>query len=368
MPDLDKILPVAGQTAGNAIAAVRQIQNRLGRIHEVRDRQGEFGLLFRMAYELPQHLYRWGLVACALAGLGVFTGGVLRLVDSTALPWLQQVFTDQWLTVFAIGLLLLGITLLEAITWVAILALGPIPPIRRSIDWYNIRQFCTLLERPKPLALNGIAIDSLADFAIRKLTANKDLGAQFASKPFGLTASERANLALFGCLIEQEHYVRKWQLRNWGAFYEALAHSRLDGVSIFAETTIRNVRAQNQDYYSAIRVAADPNLVNAQQSPLEDSVCSRRRCDETRRRINWNLWGFCGQPGEGRREPDRCWISIRTGRRVPAVRRRKHSAPIPETCPPLGRVARRRFWKLHLSLFVLSSGPAARSRCSRNSA
>jgi hypothetical protein len=272
MSDLDKIIPVAGQTAGNAIAAVRQVQNRLGRIREVRDRQGEFGLLFRIAYEFPQHLYRWGLVLCALAGLAVFVGGVLKLVESTVLAWLQQAFTDQWLTVFAIGLLLLGITALEPVTWTAILALGLVPTVRRSIDWYNIRQFCTLLEKPKPLVLNSTAIGSLADLAIKKLTTNSDLGLQFASKPIGLTDTERANAALLGCLIEQEHHVRRWQLRNWGDFYKALVNTKVDGVSIFADTTIRNVRAQHQDYYAFMRAASDPNLREAQQPPLEDSA------------------------------------------------------------------------------------------------
>lgn len=46
---------------------------------------------------------------------------------------------------------------------------------------------------------------------------------EYAAEPAGLTASAKANLLLFGCILEAIHYSQPWPLPKWGPFYAALA-------------------------------------------------------------------------------------------------------------------------------------------------
>jgi hypothetical protein len=276
MSDLEKILGLLGQSGSDLLQAVKQVQTRLGRIQELRARGGEFGSVFWWCYLFPQYVYRLSLGIASFCGISAVIGGVLKVIDSERLPQLQGFFENNWLVVVAVGILLLLVALIDGVSLFIVLLFGWIPrsswpSLLESADWFNLQQFSNLREKPRPLTLREFGIDAVADFAIGRLVAGEYKTDNFAEKPPGLNDAERANAALFGCLLEQEHYIRKWGRRSWRPFYEALAGARVSQTSIFAPQLITSTRKEAKDFYSIIRDAVNPRLVAAGQASLEDT-------------------------------------------------------------------------------------------------
>jgi hypothetical protein len=276
MSDLEKILGLLGQSGGDLLQAVKQVQTRLGRIQELRDRGGILGSIFWWFYLFPQYIYRVSLGIATFVGICAVLGGVLKVLNSEWLPQVQSFFENSWLIIVAVGILLLLIALIDGVSLFIVLLLGWIPrsswpSLLESPDWFNLEQFSNLREKPRPLALGQSGIDAVADLAVLRLVSGQYKSDNFAEKPPGLTDAERANAALFGCLLEQEHYIRKWGRRSWRPFYEALAGARVNQSSLFAPDLVISTRRDAQDFYSMIRQAVNPRLVDAGQTLLEDT-------------------------------------------------------------------------------------------------
>jgi|SRR5579872_4095066 len=277
MNDTEKVVGLLVQSAGNLVQGVKQVQVRLARVAELQARGGEFGPVFWSTYLLPQYLYRILLSLTTLVGVLALLGGVLTILNSAWGGKLQSFFQNHWLEIFGIGLLLGLIALIDGLSLlaVALFAWMPqrwLPNILRSVDWFNLLQFCNLLEKPRPLVLRQLGIDSVADTSIARLISGDYKTENFAEKPGDLSPDERANVALFGCLLEQEHYVRRWKYRKWRPFYDALSKAKHDGRSIFAPDYVVAARRNAQDFYTIIRDTVNPLLLQVGQAPLDDTA------------------------------------------------------------------------------------------------
>lgn len=226
---------------------------------------------------LPQYLYRVLLGVAAVAGILAVVGAVLKITSSGWGVGLQNFFENDWLIVFGVGALLLLIALIDGISLAFVLLLGwmPaewLPSVLDSPDWFNLKQFTNLLEKPRPLALRELGVESVADIAVGRLISGNYKTNNFAEKPSGLSDGQRANVAIFGCLLEQEHYIRHWPRREWRPFYEALSGAQVDGTSIFDPAFLISTRKAAHDFYSIIRETVNPRFIAAGQPPLEDTA------------------------------------------------------------------------------------------------
>ncbi|MBE0657158.1 MAG: hypothetical protein IH602_05680 [Bryobacteraceae bacterium] len=272
-----KVFPLIVSTGTNGFAAAAQLRKRFVRIGQLRDRGAEIDGLFRTAYEWPQHLYRWALGILCAAGAVALIGGLLRLVDSRAFPAAQGFFENYGAAVAIVGILLWFIASVEGFTRLVLFAKAAIAILRPSIlsspSWYNMIQL--FADSPQPLFLCKIGVERLSDVVMQKLLAGAYQDNNFASAPTQLASDERANVALFGCMIEQEHWDRGFQRRDWAPFYRALAECREDGQSIFSPDYLRRVHmgtGATRDFYQIIRTAANPALVSAAQPELPESA------------------------------------------------------------------------------------------------
>jgi hypothetical protein len=280
MPEIEKAVGLVVQAVTNIWQAVQQVQSRLAWISDVRGRGGNLGLVFRIAYEWPQHFYRWSLGICAVVGFSALIGGILKILNVESLKVLQTMFDLHWLTIIGIGALLFLLTVTNGLTWIPMLLLRWIPTrwlpgLLESPSWLYVCWFCDIFGKPRPLVIRELGIDDIADFVIQRLVGGNLKTDNFAEKPPGLTDDERANAALFGCLLEKEHYIRKgWPRRSWRFFYAAIGAAQHQGRSIFAPDVVKRVSAHIEDYYSDIQKAVNPRLEETEQDLLPDSAAA----------------------------------------------------------------------------------------------
>jgi hypothetical protein len=73
-----------------------------------------------------------------------------------------------------------------------------------------------------------VEINRLADQVVYHLSRPTSGKGNFAATPVGASLGARANIALFGCVLEAMHYQQKWSTPEWAEFYAGLAaiHAR----------------------------------------------------------------------------------------------------------------------------------------------
>lgn len=213
LEDVPKTLTALGTSVGSTWKLITDVQGHFALRNEIREKSGQQGLLFFLCYSLFQYIYQFGLVVIAAASTAAFLGGALKALDLVQPTWVLVRFYERHaIQLVLCALLWCAIAIGNGFSWLVLALLSPLPPnwfaFRRSADWYNLKQFVMPLQNPRPLFLNQSGVERLADGAARRLL-NPDAGApNFAAKPLGLTDDERANTALFGCLIEKEHTVQ----------------------------------------------------------------------------------------------------------------------------------------------------------------
>jgi len=257
MSEVPKALSSLGSGVVSGWKLAAHIQKRFTRLREVRERGGEMGIFFGLFYAGCQYFYAILLVLCALASLLTFVGGTLKILNISSEPqFLIAAYEDFSVPLLILALFLVIITSLNALSWIPIILLGWIPtrwlPLKQSAGWHNLHEFAKPLEEPRPLFLNKEGITRLADKAIAQLLQPGNPNADFAEKPNLPNTDERANAALFGCILEREHRVQKWPSRKWKPFYAAVAAAQQAGHSILSPDFI-NATAPNIDFYGLLR-------------------------------------------------------------------------------------------------------------------
>jgi hypothetical protein len=106
----------------------------------------------------------------------------------------------------------------------------PIPGLRNkfgesggeSLGWHQTNAVIEGPDKGQPLMIDDQAVERVAWAVLSRLSNNAGAG-DFAAEPAHLSDPEKANILLFGCIMEAIHYGQGWPSPKWGDFYGALA-------------------------------------------------------------------------------------------------------------------------------------------------
>ena len=193
---------------------------------------------FRMLYVIPQYLSALTIVGFCVLLVAAFIHSIRPDVfaHSHFLTNVGSFFilgNVVWIVFLAavIG----AIVQFNLLSWVllivsAVASFLPIPLLRgafgrygQSAGWLQAWSICRAWDKGQPLLLSRPEIERLGDSVLFRL-ANPALGSNdFAETPISATLDARANIALFGCILEATHYAQDWKAPSWSEFYAALA-------------------------------------------------------------------------------------------------------------------------------------------------
>jgi hypothetical protein len=193
---------------------------------------------FRIFYVMPQSLNAAIIgVLCVLL--------VLAFIHSIRPDlFADSQFLARFGAFFALGnvvwvILLAGVIgVLVQVNWLswimlfasAFASLLPIPLLRgvfggngKSAGWHQAWNVCRAWDKGQPLLLCRGEIERIADAVLYRLTLPASGAKNFAPTPVHAALHARANIALFGCILEATHYAQRWSAPSWAEFYTALA-------------------------------------------------------------------------------------------------------------------------------------------------
>jgi hypothetical protein len=284
--------PVIAQIISSVVALIagwKSLEPRSERLRMLQRESGQLRLGLGLMYVLPQFLnvtLMLGLIAALLlAFVGALDAGNLLPALSHRLSlrsaeYARAVYHQGWALVLAA--ILAGIViytdLFVRITVLASRGLGflPIPRLRgrfgpdgNSVSWHQARELLRNQGKAQLLWTDPRGVERVSVAVLEKLAANANSGQQKdrAATPSGTSPGERANLALFGCIIEQiETELEKSPARRWDMLYAALAEASSRS-TLFQPGTLRehNMRFS---WAQRIRDEVNPILLAGNQPPL----------------------------------------------------------------------------------------------------
>jgi len=269
--DIYKLAGSVGTMITGAGGFIGKIQKRLSQIRDVKERGGKPGAFFFFTYRVPQYLYALALLGCALFGFVALIGGVAKLFSPpTGVPFFTPFFEDSAFQILGVAILILLVAGFNGLSWIVILLFIWVPSrflsLKQSAAWYNLRQFSSLLDEPKPVFINPDGVANVADIAILELEKKPATSADFAATPELLDLDARGNTALIGCLLEKEYSVRRWPRPKWKDFYAAVAAAELNSRKLVSPDYV-TTRPTDSDFYGILRdkingelPATEPNL------------------------------------------------------------------------------------------------------------
>lgn len=221
----------------SAVGAWKLFEPKIDRIRAIRNEVGHLEFGFQVFYQIPQYL----LIVVSIA---IFFFLSLSFVDSMYPNILPDYFPKNAVRVLFSPDNLLWVVLslsfvaaviywnliprlLMAVAWA--LAVLPVPGVRNrfgpngeSLGWHQTAQVMEGSDKGQPLMVDDDAVERVAWTVLAKLVQNAG-AAEYAAEPANLTAPEKANIALFGCILEAVHYAHRWPSPSWSEFYAALA-------------------------------------------------------------------------------------------------------------------------------------------------
>jgi hypothetical protein len=246
---------------------VPALDKRLGHVGDLESQIGRMPFLIRCAYVWLQTLYRWILLALAVAGIVMF---------------LAYLFKDQWTCpIFALlreggtPLIILWLVIGTAIYTNAFSRIGaqlarfylyvassPVPfglnYLGRSPDWPALRELIELNEDAKPLIVSKAAARDFVDALLRMCKENAAVknralppSRPVTIEPVGFR-QRVGNALLAGCVIEESHSAARGLFpgRDWGPFYAAIGDVAVN-TDLFSSDVV-NSRYPSRDYYREI--------------------------------------------------------------------------------------------------------------------
>lgn len=124
----------------------------------------------------------------------------------------------------------------------AVFPSGPFGRKGQSAGWLQTWNVCRASDNGLPLLLCQSEIERLADAILFQLTDPASGKADFAEMPANTNPGARANIALFGCILEATHYAQHWTSPRWAEFYGSLA-SINDRTGIFDPNELQRCRS-----------------------------------------------------------------------------------------------------------------------------
>lgn len=276
-----KFLGVIGSAVLAAVQALKPIAERLRKIKSLRARGGELGFIFLICYELPQQIYRFVLFILAAAGLAAIIGFVGKLTNAASLDPLEWFFDNYAVYMIVIWLLTAIVGLSNIVSYILLAIIAISRKLRASPSWINARWFSTVTDKPVPIVIRRTGVLGVSDWVLEQLVNGKSDDSNRAEKPDGLSDDERANAALLGCIIEQEHHIFKWERRPWKDFYDCFASIQINGQSIFNPNTICAFDHEGKSFFETIRDQLNPCLLARGQREIPESAEAAEAIEKT---------------------------------------------------------------------------------------
>lgn len=220
-----------------ALGAWKLFEPKLERMRAIQNEVGRLDAGFRFFYQFPQYLL-------ILVSTGIVTFLGLAFFDSLY-PGILSIYMPQGAVsvvlapqniigvVFSLGAASAVIywnwlpRLFMGIAW--LVAALPMFGLQNrfgssgeSLGWHQTAAVMEGPDKGQPLMVDDNAIERVAWSVLAKLSQNA--GARdYAAEPKMLSQSEKANLALFGCIMEANFYAQRWVSPSWAEFYASLA-------------------------------------------------------------------------------------------------------------------------------------------------
>lgn len=221
-----------------AVGGYKLFEPKLERMRAIRNEMGRLTWGMRLFYQWPQYflILATGMIAVDLSAafFDVLHPGVLTNLGPPG--WLDAILAPEttiWV-IFAVplvGLVIYWNGLPRLLLWLAwLLSALPIPGLRNkfgqsggeSLGWHQTNAVMEGPDKGQPLMIDDQGVERVAWTVLSRLSKNADAG-DFAAEPADLSDEEKANILLFGCIMEAIHYGQGWPSPKWGDFYGALA-------------------------------------------------------------------------------------------------------------------------------------------------
>jgi hypothetical protein len=271
MADELKILGVVMTTAAAAFQALKPVTERINRIKSLREQEGRLGRAFVFYYEWFQYLYRVVLLLISVASLAAILGFIGKLAQVGPLTPLANFFDNYAIFIVVVWGLVGIVGYTNLLSYVLLTVSAIFKRLRLSPSWINAWWFSVPTHNPIPIVIRPSGVSNVSDWILERLAEGQGDNPNRAKKPAGLTDDERANAALFGCLLEQQHYIRGWTKRAWGAFYDCLSSIRFGDSSAFSPHIIRDFD-ETSSFFEAVRNELNPCLIAAGQEEIPQSA------------------------------------------------------------------------------------------------
>jgi len=285
-PELAAFLPFI-TAVGTALAAWKLFEPKFAKRRAIKTELGSLEPAFEFFYVVPQLIM--GLVVAAtivflLAAFWFLFNGDPR----PAWPMVAQLAEVVQLKNIVLVLLALGVVgwiiysnvLSRLLLWAArILSWLPLPWIRgrfgpdgSSPGWHQATNVVQGPDKGMPLLIDYDELKRLSSVILGRLAADAD-SVNLAEVPATLGASEKANIALFGCILEAEHYANRWPSPDWSKFYKALADIQAEA-KLFTPETLVSV-SDGAAYFSDLATRLDTKLAGSgQPQPPEGALAA----------------------------------------------------------------------------------------------
>lgn len=260
-----------------ALGAWKLFEPKLERIRAVRNEVGQLEFGFRFFYVFPQYfliIISMGLVCfLALVFIDSLHPGTLSTVIPKDVMRAVLVPVNIIWVVFLLGALGAVIywnlvsRILMGVAW--LLSLAPIPGLQNrfgsrgeSLGWHQAAAVMEGPDKGQPLLVDDEGIERIAWGVLAKIDQNA--GAEdYAAEPEKLSTSEKANIALFGCIIEANFYAQRWPSPSWAQFYAGLVDIQRTN-PIFAPAQLLAFQS-GQAFFEAFRNRLDEALTARNQ-------------------------------------------------------------------------------------------------------
>ncbi|WP_010189047.1 hypothetical protein [Sphingomonas sp. PAMC 26605] len=279
-----------------ALGGYKLFEPKLERIRAVRNEIGSLEPGFRLFYQFPQLLLIFITSALFLDLLvvffdtlhpGVMTAGRLSKFIAPALapettiwvifavPLVGGIAYWNFLPRFFMGLArLLSMLPIKGLQ-------NRFGPNGESVGWHQTAAVVEGPDKGQPLMVDRDAVERVAWATLAKIGQTKSR--DYASEP-NLPPDVKANVALFGCILEAVYYAQVWPRPEWSKFFAALADIELGPNPIFAPANLTSFPS-GQAFFEALRDRLEAAL-KTQHQPCPPDRGLAAAADVVR---TWNL-------------------------------------------------------------------------------
>jgi len=223
---------------GAALGAFAIFQPKLAISAAMKRETGSVERAFRWLYVFPQYLNAAVIAGLCVALLAAFIHSIkpdLFSQNEFLIHFGAFFVLDNVIWILFLAVVIVAVVQLNCLSWIllgmsTVASFLPIPLVRgafgptgQSAGWLQAFNICRGWDKGQPLLLCREEIERIANTILFRLTLPAPNTSNFAETPTNATLDARANIALFGCILEATHYAQRWTSPKWLEFYTALA-------------------------------------------------------------------------------------------------------------------------------------------------